>query len=47
MVKIELSLSANKLKNVAGALKGTSDPFAIVTKIATQHGENPEVIGKT
>jgi hypothetical protein len=47
MVILELSLYAVKLKNAAGAFKGTSDPFAVVTKIATQHGEKPEVLGKT
>eukprot|EP00934_Nitzschia_sp_Nitz4_P006123 Nitzschia sp. Nitz4//scaffold178_size73299//8161//9852//NITZ4_005691-RA/size73299-processed-gene-0.17-mRNA-1//1//CDS//3329539098//6113//frame0 len=47
MVKVELSLYANKLKNVAGAFKGTSDPFAVVTKIASRHGEQPVVLGKT
>ena len=46
-MKVELSLHATKLKNVAGAFKGTSDPFAIVTKIATKPGEKAEVIGKT
>jgi hypothetical protein len=47
MVKLELSIYAYKLKNAAGAFKGTSDPFAVVTKIATKHGEKPEVLGKT
>ena len=46
-MKVELSLHASKLKNVAGAFKGTSDPFAVVTKIASAPGQKPEVIGKT
>jgi Copine/C2 domain len=46
-MKIELSIHATKLANVAGAFKGTSDPFAVVTKIATNPGEKPEVVGKT
>jgi Ca2+-dependent lipid-binding protein len=47
MMKVELSFHATKLKNVAGALKGTSDPFAVATLIATQSGQKPEVLGKT
>ena len=47
MVKLELSLHARKLKNVAGAFKGTSDPFAVVTKVATRSNETPTVLGKT
>lgn len=47
IMQIEISLHALRLKNVAGALKGTSDPFAVVTKIATQPGVKPEVLGKT
>ena len=47
MVLVQLSLHAVKLKNVAGALKGTSDPFAVVTKIATSPGQKAEVLGKT
>lgn len=46
-MKVELSLHASKLKNVAGAFKGTSDPFAVVTLIATRPGQKPEVLGKT
>lgn len=47
MVKIELSLHATKLKNVAGAFRGTSDPFAVVTQIATKPGDSPSVVGRT
>lgn len=46
-MKVELSIHAIKLKNVAGAFKGTSDPFAVVTKIAATPGEKPAVLGKT
>lgn len=42
-----LTLSASNLKNVAGVGKGTSDPFAIVTLLATGSGETPRVLGKT
>eukprot|EP00978_Attheya_sp_CCMP212_P015661 scaffold40347_cov55-Attheya_sp.AAC.2 len=46
-MKLELSIHASKLKNVAGAFKGTSDPFAVVTKLSTKPGERPKVLGKT
>jgi len=46
-MKVELSLHAMKLKNVAGAFKGTSDPFAVVTQLATEPGKTPTVLGKT
>jgi uncharacterized protein YegL len=47
IMKVELSIHASGLKNIAGALKGTSDPFAVVTKIATATGSKPEILGKT
>jgi uncharacterized protein YegL len=46
-MKLEISLHASQLKNVAGAFKGTSDPFAVVTQIATTPGTAPKVLGKT
>jgi hypothetical protein len=46
-MKVELSIHAVKLANVAGAFKGTSDPFCIVTKIATDPSEKAEVLGKS
>lgn len=46
-MKVELSMHALKLKNVAGVGKGTSDPFAIVTRLATEPGQKPVVLGKT
>jgi Ca2+-dependent lipid-binding protein len=48
-MKLELSLNASGLKNVAGGgpFKGKSDPFAVVTNIATTPGSKPQVIGRT
>jgi Ca2+-dependent lipid-binding protein len=42
-MRVELSIHAFKLKNVAGFFNGTSDPFAVVTKLC----HPPEVIGRT
>jgi len=36
-----------QLKNVAGAFKGTSDPYAVVTLLANSPNEKPRVLGKT
>jgi Ca2+-dependent lipid-binding protein len=46
-MKVELSLHASQLKNVAGAFHGTSDPFCVVTALATQPGSKANVLGKT
>ena len=46
-MKLEISLHASELPNVAGAFKGTSDPFAVVTHIPTTPGTTPVVLGKT
>jgi Copine/C2 domain len=46
-MKLELSIHAINLKNVAGTMKGTSDPFAVVTVLATQPGSKPNALGKT
>ena len=46
-MKLELSLHASKLKNVAGGVGNTSDPFVVVTALATQPGAKPNVLGKT
>lgn len=46
-MKVELSVHATKLKNVAGAFKGTSDPFAVATLMPAAPGERPHVVGKT
>jgi len=45
--KLQPTLHATGLKNVAGLGKGTSDPFAIVTLLASGPGEKPRVLGKT
>mmetsp|Transcript_12546 Transcript_12546/g.19324 ORF Transcript_12546/g.19324 Transcript_12546/m.19324 type:complete len:574 (-) Transcript_12546:130-1851(-) len=46
-MKLEISLHASNLQNVAGAFKGTSDPYAVVTQIATTPGTAPKILGKT
>lgn len=46
-MKVQISFNAKKLKNVAGAFKGTSDPYAVVTLMTTEHGKKPTVLGKT
>lgn len=45
--RVQITLHAQKLKNVAGAFKGTSDPYAVCTIIANEPGEQPQVLGKT
>ena len=45
--KVRLEIYASKLPNLAGAFKGTSDPFAIVTVLANNPGDKPRIIGKT
>jgi hypothetical protein len=44
-MKLELSLRAVDLKNVAGFMKGTSDPFCVVTQMSTATGTPPKVLG--
>jgi Ca2+-dependent lipid-binding protein len=46
-MKLEISVSASHLKNVAGFGKGVSDPFAVVTLLATKPNAQPIVLGKT
>ena len=46
-MKVELTVHASKLTNVAGLGKGTSDPYAVVTLMATKTGDQPEILGKT
>mmetsp|Transcript_14450 Transcript_14450/g.20368 ORF Transcript_14450/g.20368 Transcript_14450/m.20368 type:complete len:597 (-) Transcript_14450:181-1971(-) len=46
-MKLELSVYAAKLKNVAGIGKGTSDPFAVVTMVGKDRSAKSQVIGKT
>jgi hypothetical protein len=46
-MKLEMSLHAIKLRNVAGIFKGTSAPYAVVTKLASTWGSKPTIIGQT
>ena len=48
-MKVELSLYASNLKNRAGGAfsSAISDPFCVVTSLATQPGAKPNVLGKT
>jgi hypothetical protein len=46
-MKVELTLHCSKLKNVAGLGKGTSDPYAVVTLVATNAGDTPTILGKS
>jgi len=45
--RVRLEIYAQGLKNVAGAFKGKSDPFAIVTVLGSSPTEKPRVLGKT
>ena len=47
--RVQLSFLASNLKNAAGAFKGTSDPYAVVTLIANNNevGAKPQILGKT
>lgn len=45
--KVQISIYASNLKNVAGFGKGTSDPYAIVTVLAGNMHEKPKVLGRT
>jgi hypothetical protein len=46
--KVQVFLYAKDLKNVAGAFKGTSDPFAVVTRLGSNDGDDKgAVLGKT
>ncbi len=47
MTKVNIKLYATGLKNVAGAFKGTSDPYAVATLLAGDPNEKPRVLGKT
>jgi hypothetical protein len=44
---IQISIRATKLPNVAGAFKGTSDPFAVVTLLPNDRDSKPKILGKT
>jgi hypothetical protein len=45
--QVRLEIYASKLPNTAGAFKGTSDPFAIVTVLANNPRDKPHILGKT
>ena len=45
--KVQVSIRATKLKNVAGAFKGTSDPFAVITVLPNNRAGTPKILGKT
>ena len=45
-MKLSLSIKAQGLTNVAGVMKGISDPYATVT-IFTLRSHNAQPIGKT
>jgi C2 domain len=44
--RVEISLYAQKLKNTAG-FHGISDPYAVVTLLSNQPGQQPVILGKT
>lgn len=44
--KVRLELHATKLKNVHGAFS-TSNPYAVVTLLASNPNEKPLVLGQT
>lgn len=46
-MKLQLSFKATKLKNIAGAFKGTSDPFAVITLLSNDRHATPVVLGQT
>jgi hypothetical protein len=45
--KIQISIRAADLSNVAGAFKGTSDPFAVVTVLPNDRNSKLAILGKT
>mmetsp|Transcript_15894 Transcript_15894/g.20170 ORF Transcript_15894/g.20170 Transcript_15894/m.20170 type:complete len:612 (-) Transcript_15894:99-1934(-) len=45
--RVQISIRATKLPNVAGAFKGTSDPFAVVTLLPNSRESKPTIVGKT
>lgn len=47
ITRVQLEMHAQGLKNIAGAFKGTSDPFAIVTLLSSKPNEKPRILGKT
>ena len=47
IMKLQLSFKATKLRNIAGAFKGISDPFAVVTLLSNDRDAKPVVLGQT
>lgn len=45
--KVRLEIHAANLTNVAGAFNGTSDPYAVVTLLASDPNAQPRILGKT
>jgi hypothetical protein len=45
--RVILSFHAQRLKNVAGAFKGTSDPYAVVTLLAADPTQQAKILGQT
>jgi hypothetical protein len=45
--RVQIQLRATKLPNVAGAFKGKSDPFAVVTLLPNSRDAKPKILGKT
>lgn len=46
-MKVSVSFKATHLKNIAGAFKGKSDPFAVITLLGNHRDDKPHIIGKT
>jgi hypothetical protein len=47
ITRVQLTLYAQNLKNVAGFGKGASDPYAVVTLIASDPRDKPQILGQT
>lgn len=46
-IRLQIHLSAKKLKNLAGPFGGKSDPFAVVTVRGDNPNNKPVVVGQT
>jgi hypothetical protein len=47
VTRVNIKLYASRLKNLAGAFHGTSDPFCIVTQLGSAPSELGTVLGRT
>lgn len=45
--RVRVEVHASKLKNVAGAFKGTSDPYAVISRLSSDPKKAPTVLGRT